>query len=251
MSKSRFEGRVAIVTGAGGTIGRVVTSRLAEEGARVLAVDLDETAARATAEAAGYAVRPFAADVSSAADVAAYVAAARELGDGEIHAFFNNAGIPGPVAPIEEYDDGQFDRVMAVNVRGVFLGLKHVTPAMPSGGSVVNTASAAGLKGFGLLSGYNASKHAVIGLTRTAALELAPRGVRVNAIAPGPVEGPMMDAIEAGVDLDDPHAAFVATVPFGRYVRPAEISNSVVYLLSEEASFVTGTAFSNDGGQTA
>ena len=248
---NRFEGRVAVVTGAGGNIGSVVCQRLASEGAKVLAVDVDEAAAGATAKSVGEAVVPFAADVSSSADVAAYAAAAAELGGGEIHAFFNNAGIEGPVATIEDYDEEAFDQVMAVNVRGVFLGLKHVTPHMPSGASVVNTASAAGSKGFALLSGYNASKHAVIGLTRTAALELAERGVRVNAVAPGPVEGRMMDAIEAGVEIDDPHAAFVATVPFGRYVTPPEIANSVVYLLSEEASFVTGTAFANDGGQTA
>jgi NAD(P)-dependent dehydrogenase (short-subunit alcohol dehydrogenase family) len=251
MSAGRFEGRVAVVTGAAGNIGSVVCSRLVSEGAKVLAVDVDGAAAAKTAEALGDAAQPFAADVSSSADVAAYVAAARELGGGEIHAFFNNAGIEGPVAPIESYDDDEFDRVMAVNVRGVFLGLKHVTPHMPTGGSVVNTASAAGSKGFAALSGYTASKHAVIGLTRVAALELAPRGVRVNAIAPGPVEGRMMEAIEAGVDVEDPHAVFVATVPFGRYVKPVEISNSVVYLLSEEAAFVTGTAFANDGGQTA
>jgi 3alpha(or 20beta)-hydroxysteroid dehydrogenase len=251
MSAGRFKGRVAIVTGAGGTIGSVVCSRLVDEGAKVLAVDLDETAAGATAESLGEAVRPFAADVSSSTDVAAYVAAARDFGDGEIHAFFNNAGIEGPVAPIESYDDEEFDRVMAVNVRGVFLGLKHVTPHMPSGAAVVSTASTAGIKGFAALSGYTASKHAVIGLTRSTALELAPRGVRVNAICPGPVEGRMMTAIEAGVDAEDAHALFVATVPFGRYVKPVEISNSVVYLLSEEASFVTGSVFTNDGAQSA
>mgnify|MGYP001034899843 CR=1 FL=1 len=246
----RFEGRTAVVTGAGGTIGSVVCGRLVEEGAKVLAVDVDEAAAKRTADALGDAVTPFAADVSSPGDVAAYAAAATELGGGEIHAFFNNAGIEGPVDPIESYDDDAFDAVMAVNARGVFLGLKHVTPRMPAGGAVVNTASTAGLKGFGMLAGYTASKHAVIGLTRSAALELAPR-VRVNAICPGPVEGRMMETIEAGVDAEDAHALFVATVPFGRYVKPVEISNSVVYLLSDEASFATGAAFTNDGGQSA
>jgi NAD(P)-dependent dehydrogenase (short-subunit alcohol dehydrogenase family) len=247
----RFEGRTAVVTGAGGTIGSVVCARLVEEGAKVLAVDVDEAAAKKTADSLGEAVRPYAADVSNADDVAGYAAAAAELGGGEIHAFFNNAGIEGPVDPIESYDDDAFDRVMAVNVRGVFLGLKHVTPYMKSGGAVVNTASTAGLKGFGLLVGYTASKHAVIGLTRAAAVELAPRGVRVNAICPGPVEGRMMEEIEAGVEAEDAHALFVATVPFGRYVKPAEISNSVVYLLSPEASFVAGAAFTTDGAQSA
>jgi NAD(P)-dependent dehydrogenase (short-subunit alcohol dehydrogenase family) len=248
---NRFEGRVAVVTGAGGNIGAAVVARLAAEGAAVLAVDIDAAAAAKTAEEAGDGVRPFAADVSRAADVADYAAAASELGDGGIHAFFNNAGIEGPVAPVESYDDDEFDGVMAINVRGVFLGIKHITAYMAAGAAIVNTASVAATKGFAGMSGYTASKHAVLGLTRSAALELAPRGIRVNAISPGPVEGRMMRSLEQGVDPEKGHDIFVATVPLGRYVKPTEIANSVAYLLSEEAAFVTGTAFANDGGQTA
>jgi NAD(P)-dependent dehydrogenase (short-subunit alcohol dehydrogenase family) len=227
-----------------------VSRRLADEGATVLAVDLDLAAAEATA-ALSDAIQPFAADVADAAAARDYADAAARLGEGTIHLFFNNAGIEGPVAPIQDYGEDDFDRVMAVNVRGVFLGLKFVSRHMAKGGAVVNTASVAGTKGFAAMSGYTCSKHAVIGLTRAAALELAARGVRVNAICPGPVEGRMMASLEKGVDAENSHDLFLSTVPLGRYVPPAELANTITYLLSDEAAFATGSAFAVDGGQTA
>ena len=188
----RFDGRTAVVTGAGGEIGRAITARLAGDGARVLAVDLDPGRVEATVaavEAEGGTVRGHVADVRDAAAVEAYADEGARLGGGHVDLFANNAGIEGPIAHIPEYADDDFDRVMAVNVRGVFLGLKHVLPRMRRGGAVVNTASTAGLIGAAGLVAYIASKHAVIGITRTAALEAAPHGIRVNAVCPGPVEG--------------------------------------------------------------
>jgi NAD(P)-dependent dehydrogenase (short-subunit alcohol dehydrogenase family) len=187
-----FDGRTAIVTGRGGEIDSAVAVRLARDGARVLVVDLDrEGVDRAVAQItkAGGEARDFTADVTDAAAVAAYAQAGAELGDGEIDLFVNNAGIEGPVAPIEEYPHDAFERVMSVNVRGVFLGLKHVLPLMPRGGAVVNTASTAGIIGAAGLVAYIASKHAVIGITKTAALEMAERGIRVQRDLPGPGRG--------------------------------------------------------------
>jgi 3alpha(or 20beta)-hydroxysteroid dehydrogenase len=251
MSAQRFTDKTAVVTGAGGTIGRAVCQMLAAEGAAVVAVDLvGVEATQAAIEATGGVAQGVVADVTDPDSVEAYVTAARQLGDGQIHAFFNNAGIEGPVAPMAEYDVDAFDRVFAVNVRGVFLGMKHVAPFMPSGGSIVNTASTAALKGFAALGVYAGSKHAVLGLTRSMALELAPRGIRVNAVCPGPVEGRMMKSLEAGVDVEDGYSAFLATVPLGRYTTGEEIGKTVTFLLSSDAAYTTGAAYPVDGGQT-
>jgi NAD(P)-dependent dehydrogenase (short-subunit alcohol dehydrogenase family) len=249
----RFAGKTSIVTGAGGDIGRATARRLASEGAVVVCVDRDDGTAEETAkliDAEGGTATAVQADVTRSEAVRRYVARAVEFGDGHIDLFFNNAGVNGPVAPLTGYDEEAFDEVIAVNVRGVFLGLKHVTAAMPNGGSVVNIASVAGLVGFPGVSGYVASKHAVIGLTRAAALDLAAKGIRVNAVCPGPVEGRMMTALEEGVGPNG-HEAFLSTVPVGRYAQPEDIAATVAFLLSAEARYATGAAFSIDGGQTA
>jgi NAD(P)-dependent dehydrogenase (short-subunit alcohol dehydrogenase family) len=248
----RFENKTAVVTGATGDIGRAAVLRLASEGANVLCVGRDSGELAKTVsstEGLGATVASFCADVREPQEVSASIAAAQDLGSGTFHAYFNNAGVLGPAQAIEDYDEHEFAEVMNVNVRGVFLGLKYAGAAMAAGGSILNTASVAGLIGFPGYSAYVASKHAVIGLTRSAALEFAPRGIRVNAIAPGPVEGRMMSSLEsqAGPGSGD---AILATVPLGRYAHPDDIAGTAAYLLSDDASFVTGAVHSADGGMT-
>jgi NAD(P)-dependent dehydrogenase (short-subunit alcohol dehydrogenase family) len=252
----RFEGRVVIVTGAAGGIGRATAGRLAREGARIVAVDLKDALDEGVAglEATGAEVLGVAADVTRAAEVEGYVAAA-ERHFGGVDALFNNAGIEGAVAPIDAYPDEIFDGVLAVNVRGVFLGMKHVIPALRrrGGGAVVNTASIAGLIGEAAIPAYVASKHAVIGLTKCAAQAYGPEGIRVNAICPAMIETRMMRSLETGVAPADPEAVkreFAARVPMGRYGTPEEVADLVSFLLSDEARFVNGSAYTLDGGMT-
>src|ERR1700723_1817195 len=187
-----FSGKNIIVTGATGDLGAAITRRLIAQGANVLAVASDKDAlARLITEVSGPgALQTFVADVSDSEQVLGYARRAFELW-GVIDGFVNNAGIQTPVRPIVEFPEEDFDKVMAVNIRGVFLGMKYVLPLMREGGSVVNMSSALGLVGGAGIVAYVASEHAIIGMTKTAALEQGPRGIRVNAAAAGPIAGRM------------------------------------------------------------
>lgn len=257
MSAGRLEGKVALVTGAAGGIGSATARIFAREGARVALVDVDEPAVRALGRELGGGALAMAADVADGVAVQRYVArTVDELGG--IDVLFNNAGVEGAVALVHEQDEEQFDRVLRINVRGVWLNLKHAAVAMIArgGGSIVNTASVGGVRALPHVAPYVASKHAVVGLTRTAAVDLAPFGVRVNAVCPGPVDTRMMASLERqeadrGSSAEQAHAAFVRNIPAGRYARPEEVGEAVAFLASDAASYMTGAAIGVDGGRTA
>lgn len=250
-----FSGKTAVVTGAASGIGRAVSLALAHAGAQVQVVDLardggEETAALIRAQ--GGEARCVQADVSRAEDVARYVADAQSAW-GRIDVFMNNAAWQGIVAPLVDYPDDTFDRLMAINLRGVFLGLKHVLPGMLArrSGAVVNTASLGAYIGARNLAPYVASKHAVLGLTRSAALEVARKGIRINAVCPGPVDTPMLRDIEAGQAPEDVarlQAQRAAAIPDGRYAMPQEVANLMLYLASDLASHITGQGMQINGG---
>lgn len=251
---ARFTGRTAIVTGAGGQIGSACALRLGREGSRVLAVDRDEAAAQQTAEqiiANGGEALALVGDVTDPEHVERYATRGAEYGGGHVDLFVNNAGIEGPVASVADYPVEEFDRVIAVNVRGVFLGMRQVIPRLARGGAIVNTSSTAGLGGVPGMLAYVASKHAVLGMTRTAARELASSAIRVNAVCPGPIDSRMMRSLEQGTGLPDAHDQFAATIPFGRYGTVDDVAGIVSFLLSDDAAYVTGAAYTVDGGQTA
>ena len=195
------------------------------------------------------------ADVTRTAEVAAYVKAAMDA-YGRIDCFFNNAGIEGWVGPSIDYPEEMFDRVLAVNVKGVWLGMKHVVPVMreQGGGAIVNTASVAGLSGTPTIIAYGASKHAVIGLSKSAALEFGPDKIRVNAVCPSPIETRMMRSLERGINPDHPEAVrrmMAANIPLGRYGEPDEVAALVAFLCSDDATFISGGVYTIDGGSRA
>lgn len=256
-----FTGKCAIVTGAGSGIGRAATLALAALGARVIATDLAEDGGRETEEmahAAGGEIVFLRADVTVEAEVEACVAECRSR-FGSVDVLMNNAGWQGRIAPVAEYEVETFDKVLAINVRGVFLGMKHVLPLMIAQGcgAVVNTASSGAHIGVKNLAPYVASKHAVLGLTKSAALEVARKGVRVNAVCPGPVATAMIDAIEAGEareaggDAAELRRRRASSIPDGRYATVEEVADLMIYLASDHARHITGQGVHINGGSHA
>jgi NAD(P)-dependent dehydrogenase (short-subunit alcohol dehydrogenase family) len=253
----RLDGKIAVVTGAAGVIGSATIRLLAERGARIVAVDRRQedlkTAIRdLPASAQALAVE---ADVTREDEVAEYVRAAVDR-FGTIDVFYNNAGIEGDIKPITEYSLESFRRVLDVNVVGVFLGMKHVLPVMlkANKGSIINTASIAGLLGSPQIAVYSASKHAVIGLTKTASWECAGTGVRVNCVCPGLIDSRMLSTIIQGRspgNAPPPEDKLVERIPARRLGQASEVASIVAFLASDEASYVSGSHYTVDGGRTA
>lgn len=256
--------RTAIVTGAGGEIGSAISRRLAREGWTVIACDLDKDAADATAAQIvgdGLSAEPYAADVTSIAEVARLIeytlSRHRSVG-----ALVNNVGVEGAVEPVASYPEDEFQRVMRVNVHGVFLGMRAALPVMlaAGAGTIVNTASTSAIRGRANLAGYVASKHAVLGLTRVAALEVVGTGVRVNAVLPGPIETRMIRAINEGTralsvaDSSGPAASGgsseVRRAVATRYGTVDDVAGTVAFLTSPDSRHLNGAAVVVDAGST-
>jgi NAD(P)-dependent dehydrogenase (short-subunit alcohol dehydrogenase family) len=251
----RLDGKVAVVTGAAGVIGTATIKLLAERGARIVAVDRDEKQLQAAIRDLPAQAHAITADVTQEDEVADYVRTAMEK-FGAIDVFYNNAGIEGDIAPMVRYSLEMFRRVLDVNVVGVFLGLKHVLPVMlkQNRGSIINTASIAGLIGSPEIPAYTASKHAVIGLTKSAAIDCTGTAVRVNCVCPGSIDSRMLSAIIEGRNPGNapvPHDKIVERIPARRLGLASEVASVVAFLASDEASYVTGSAYTVDGGRTA
>lgn len=250
---AKLENKVVVITGGSGAIGSTTAKLFVEEGARVVLVDINEGALREVAATLGEAqVSYVAADVTKAADVQKYVRHTVET-FGKIDVFFNNAGVEGVVKPVEEYPEEIFDKLMAVNVKGAWLGIKYVLPEMNDGGSIINTSSVAGLSGSPSVSAYVTSKHAIIGLTRAIALEAAPRKIRVNSLHPSPVDNRMMRSLEEGYAPGSGEEAkknFEASIPLNRYATNDDIAKGALFLASDDSTFITGTKLVVDGGMT-
>lgn len=250
----KLETKVAIITGGAGSIGKITAKLFLEQGAKVMLVDLtEESLKKAVEELDSEHVKYCVADVSKAVDVERYINETVKL-FGKIDIFFNNAGIEGVVKPITDYPEEVFDKVISINVKGIWLGNKYALPQMKEGGSIILTSSVAGIVGFANLSAYVTSKHAVVGIMRTTALEAASRKIRVNSVHPAPVNNRMMRSIEEGVSAghgEDVQKQFEAAIPLGRYAEPTEIATLVLFLASDDSQYITGTTQVIDGGMSA
>lgn len=249
----RLAGKVCIVTGAASGLGAGGARRFAAEGATIVAADLDEDGAAAVAqqiEAVGGVARADAVDVTDAAALAALVERTLSA-HGRIDVLWNNAGIGIRPTPAEDVDDATYHRIAAVNMFGVFAGCRAVIPSMKRQGRgvILNTASTAAVRPRPLLNVYNASKGFVLTLTKTLAIELAPHGIRVNAINPVMAETPMLDVFTGDRTVEDTRRAVVETIPLGRMSTPDDVAAAAVYLASDEAAMVTGSALDVDGGR--
>ena len=250
----RLDNKVAIITGGAGSIGKITAKLFLDEGAKVMLVDLDSDSLEKTVkELNSEHVKYCTADVSKAADVQNYIDETVNK-FGKIDVFFNNAGIEGEVKPIIDYPEEIFDKVIAVNVKGMWLGNKYAIPQMNDGGSIIMTSSVAGILGSANMSAYIISKHAVVGIMRSAAIELASRKIRVNTVNPSPVNNRMMRSIEEGVSSghgDQVQQDFEAIIPLKRYAEPDEIAKLVLFLAGDDSQFITGTTQVIDGGLSA
>ena len=250
---SRFEGKVALVTGGGSGIGRATALKFAVEGASVVIGNRNEKAGQETVdliEQAGGKASFYRTDVTKLENVQDLIKYTIDTYGG-LHAAFNNAGVDDPQAMIPDQTEATFDLVMNVNVKGIWYSMKCEIEHMLAngGGAIVNTSSIAGLIGFPGHAPYVASKHAVIGLTKTAALEYAQQGMRINAVCPGAIETPMLEEFTGG---DSKTLEYMKSLhPIGRLGKPEEIADAVVWLCSDEASFVLGQGITIDGGFTA
>ena len=247
----RLQGKVALITGGGGSIGSATARVFAAEGAKVVLADLDEDGLAMVTdeigpEHAAYVVT----DVTDSDQVREAVRIAVERFGG-LDVAFANAGIFGDVSPVVDYPEDVFDRVMAVNVKGSFLLAKHALAVMRDGGSLIFNSSVVGLFSDAGIAGYATSKHAIVGLMRTAAREVAERGIRVNSLHPGPVDNGFQHRIEVtitGAPEDRAAELFEERIPLARHAAPEEIARTVLFLASDDSSFVTATTLSVDGG---
>jgi NAD(P)-dependent dehydrogenase (short-subunit alcohol dehydrogenase family) len=249
----RFDGKAAVITGGAGSIGLATARRLGEEGASVMLVDLDpDKLADAAGQAGSEKVAWQAADVAQADQVEHAVRATVEE-FGRLDIAFANAGVAGPIAPLTEYPVDDFERVIAVNVLGSFLVAKYALAVMEPGGSLIINSSVVGLTSDPGIAGYATSKHAVVGLMRTAAKEMAPKGIRVNTIHPGPTDNEFQRAIELeaiGASAEENAKVFEGMIPLSRHATPDEIAAAVAFLASDESAFMTGTTLVVDGGMS-
>ena len=253
---NRLEGKVAVITGGAGGIGRAAGKLFVNEGADVLLVDVDEEALKSACDGIGSnKVSYCVADVTNSSDNQKMINLAKERYGG-VDVLLANAGVEGDVSSIVDYDERRFEQVMAVNVKGPFLGLKAAIPAISKrgGGSIIITSSVAGVSGVANVAPYVTSKHAVIGMMKSAALECAPLNIRVNTVNPSPVETRMMRSLEEGFSPGEAETAregMRANIPLGRYAEAEDIAKIMLFLASDDSDFVTGSVYMADGGSTA
>jgi NAD(P)-dependent dehydrogenase (short-subunit alcohol dehydrogenase family) len=246
-----LDGKTCIVTGAAGSLGRASTARFVAEGAKVMLVDRERPALDAALKSLpeGRATAMLA-DVTDARATAAYVDATAARW-GPIDVLFSNAGISGVIRPVTDYPDDVFDAVVAVNLKGSFLACKHALPRMRDGGSIIMTSSVVGVTSDPGIAAYAASKHGLIGLMRTVAKEAAPRRIRVNVVAPGPIDNDFQRNVEAGLSraLGTDAGRFLdSAIPLGRHATAEEVAETVLFLASDRSAFTTGSVIMADGG---